>query len=104
MALNITENNYKELLAGDKPVVIDFWATWCGPCRIVSPIIEELATEYDGRAVIVKCDVEESNDLAMEYVIRNIPAVLFFKNGELVDKQIGSAPKATFVAKLEALL
>ena len=93
MALNITENNYKELLAGDKPVVIDFWATWCGPCRMVSPIIDELATEYEG-----------SNDQAMEYGIRNIPAVLFFKNGELVDKQIGSAPKATFVAKLEALL
>ncbi|HIZ33730.1 MAG TPA: thioredoxin [Candidatus Bacteroides merdigallinarum] len=104
MALNINEKNYKELLAGDKPVVIDFWATWCGPCRMVSPIIDELATEYEGRAVIGKCDVEESNDLAMEYGIRNIPAVLFFKNGELVDKQIGSAPKAVYVEKLNKLL
>lgn len=104
MALNINESNYKELLAGDKPVVIDFWATWCGPCRMVSPIIDELATEYEGRAVIGKCDVEESNDIAMEYSIRNIPAVLFFKNGQLVDKQIGSAPKDTYVKKLEALL
>ena len=73
MALNINENNYKELLAGDKPVVIDFWATWCGPCRMVGPIIDELATEYEGRAVIGKCDVEENNDLAMEYGIRNMP-------------------------------
>lgn len=104
MALNITESNYKELLAGDKPVVIDFWATWCGPCRMVSPIIDELATEYEGRAVIGKCNVEESNDIAIEYGIRNIPAVLFFKGGQLVDKQIGSAPKDTFVKKLEALL
>lgn len=104
MALNINEKNYKELLAGDKPVVIDFWATWCGPCRIVSPIIDELATEYEGRAVIGKCDVEESNDLAMEYGIRSIPAVLFFKNGELVDKQIGSASKAVYADKLDKLL
>ena len=104
MALNINENNYKELLAGDKPVVIDFWATWCGPCRMVGPIIDELATEYEGRAVIGKCDVEENTDLAMEYGISNLPAVLFFKNGELADKQIGSAPKATYVSKLEALL
>ena len=104
MALNINEKNYKELLAGDKPVVIDFWATWCGPCRMVSPIIDELATEYEGRAVIGKCDVEESNDLAMEYGIRNIPAVLFFKNGELVDKFVGAASKSVLDEKFKALL
>ena len=104
MALEITDNNFKEILAEGKPVVIDFWAPWCGPCKMVGPIIEELAGEYEGKALIGKCDVDENGDVAAECGIRNIPTVLFFKNGELVDKQVGSAPKPTYAAKIEALL
>lgn len=104
MALEITDNNFKEILAEGKPVVIDFWAPWCGPCKMVGPIIEELAGEYEGKVLIGKCDVDENSDVAGEFGIRNIPTVLFFKNGELVDKQVGSAPKPTYVQKIEALL
>ena len=104
MALEITDNNFKEILAEGKPVVIDFWAPWCGPCKMVGPIIEELAGEYEGKVLIGKCDVDENSDVAAESGIRNIPTVLFFKNGELVDKQVGSAPKPTYAAKIEALL
>ena len=104
MALEITDNNYKELLAEGKPVVIDFWALWCGPCKMVAPIIEELAAEYEGKVIIGKCDVDENSDMPAEFGIRNIPTVLFFKEGKLVDKQVGSAPKPTYVSKIEALL
>lgn len=104
MALEITDNNYREVLADSKPVVIDFWATWCGPCRMVAPIIDELAQEYEGQVIIGKCDVDENNDVAAEFGIRNIPTVLFFKGGQLVDKQVGSAPKSTFANKVKALL
>ena len=114
MALEITDNNFKEILAEGKPVVIDFWAPWCGPCKMVAPIISQIAEEYNGKvkvckvnvdkALIGKCDVDENGDVAAEYGIRNIPTVLFFKNGELVDKQVGSAPKPTYAAKIEALL
>lgn len=104
MALEITDSNYKEILAEGKPVVIDFWAPWCGPCKMVGPIIDELAAEYEGKAIIGKCDVDDNDDVASEFGIRNIPTVLFFKGGQLVDKQVGSAPKATYVAKIDALL
>ena len=104
MALEITDSNFQEILAEGKPVVMDFWAPWCGPCKIVGPIIDELATEYEGKVIIGKCDVDENGDVAAEYGIRNIPTVLFFKNGELVDKQVGSAPKSAYVAKIEAIL
>ena len=104
MALEITDNNFKEILAEGKPVVIDFWAPWCGPCKMVGPIIDELAGEYEGKVLIGKRDVDENGDVAAEYGIRNIPTVLFFKNGELVDKQVGSAPKPVYVTKIEALL
>lgn len=104
MALEITDNNYKEILSEGKPLVIDFWAPWCGPCRMVSPIIDELAAEYEGKVVIGKCDVDENGDMAADFGIRSIPTVLFFKDGQLVDKQVGSAPKPTYVAKIEALL
>ena len=104
MALEITDSNFKEILAEGKPVVMDFWAPWCGPCKMVGPIIDELATEYEGKVIIGKCDVDENGDVAAEYGIRNIPTVLFFKNGELVDKQVGSAPKSAYVAKIEAIL
>ena len=104
MALEITDSNFQEILAEGKPVVMDFWAPWCGPCKMVGPIIDELATEYEGKVIIGKCDVDENGYVAAEYGIRNIPTVLFFKNGELVDKQVGSAPKSAYVAKIEAIL
>ena len=104
MALQITDSNFKEILAQGKPVVMDFWAPWCGPCKMVSPIIDELAEAYEGRVIIGKCDVDENNDVAMEFGIRNIPTVLFCKDGVQVDKQVGSAPKPQYVAKIEALL
>ena len=104
MALEITDSNFQEILAEGKPVVMDFWAPWCGPCKMVGPIIDELATEYEGKVIIGKCDVDENGDVAAEYGIRNIPTVLLFKNGELVDKQVGSAPKSAYVAKIEAIL
>ena len=104
MALEITDSNFQEILAEGKPVVMDFWAPWCGPCKMVGPIIDELATDYEGKAIIGKCDVDENGDVAAEYGIRNIPTVLFFKKGELVDKQVGSAPKSAYVAKIEAIL
>ena len=90
--------------AGDKPLVIDFWATWCGPCRMVAPIIEELSKEYDGKVVVGKCDVEECEDLAMQFGIRNIPTIIFFKGGEMVDKMVGAQPKAKIVEKIETLI
>ena len=104
MALAITNENYAEVTATELPVVIDFWAPWCGPCKMVGPIIDELATEYEGKAIIGKCDVDDNDDVASEFGIRNIPTVLFFKDGQLVDKQVGSAPKGTYAAKIDALL
>ncbi|NQU53729.1 MAG: thioredoxin [Bacteroidetes bacterium] len=105
MALEITDANFEELVMNsDKPVMIDFWAVWCGPCRMVGPIIEELATEYEGKAVIGKVDVDSNPNVAMKYGIRNIPTVIFVKGGEVVDKQVGAAPKQSFVTKLEAIL
>ncbi|EJW92548.1 thioredoxin [gut metagenome] len=104
MALEFTDSNYKDFLAEGKPVVIDFWAPWCGPCKMVGPVIEELSAEYEGKALIGKCNVDDNDDVAAEFGIRNIPTVLFFKDGKLVDKQVGSAPKATYAAKIEALL
>ena len=104
MALEITDSNFQEILAEGKPGVMDFWAPWCGPCKMVGPIIDELATEYEGKVIIGKCDVDENGDVAAEYGIRNIPTVLFFKNGELVDKQVGSAQKSAYMAKIEAIL
>ena len=104
MEVTITSENFASLKAGNLPLVVDFWATWCGPCRMVAPIIEELAKTYEGKVVIGKCDVEECEDLAAEFGIRNIPSILFFKNGEVVDKVIGAQPKAQFVEKIEALI
>jgi thioredoxin 1 len=104
MEVQITNENFAELKNGKLPLVVDFWATWCGPCRMVGPIISELADQYDGRIVVGKCDVEECEDLAAEFGIRNIPTVLFFKNGVVVDKLVGALPKAKFEEKIEALL
>ena len=104
MEVTITNENFASLKAGDKPLVVDFWATWCGPCRMVAPILEQLAAEYDGKIVVGKCDVEENDELAAEYGIRNIPTLLFFKNGEVVDKLIGAQAKPKFEEKFDALL
>jgi len=105
MALEITDANFDELvLKSDKPVMIDFWAVWCGPCRMIAPIVEEMSAEYDGKAVIGKVDVDSNPNIAMKYGIRNIPTVVFVKDGQIVDKQVGAAPKTAFTAKLNALL
>ena len=104
MEVTITSEVYAKLKAGDQPFVIDFWATWCGPCRIVSPIISEMAEKYDGKIVVGKCDVEENEDLSMEFGIRNIPTILFFKDGELKDRNVGSISRDALKAKVEALL
>lgn len=104
MALTITDANFEELLTSGQPLVVDFWAQWCGPCKAISPIIEELAKEYEGKANIGKVDVDENDDITARYGIRNIPTILFFKNGELVDKQVGAATKVAIAAKIDALL
>ena len=104
MEVNITNENFESLKNGDMPLVVDFWATWCGPCRMLAPIIEELSKEYEGRITVGKCDVEENEDLAAEFGIRNIPTILFFKNGEVVDKVVGAVAKAKIEEKMNALL
>jgi thioredoxin 1 len=94
MALTLTSQNFSETIAKDQLVVVDFWAEWCGPCKMLSPIIDELSTEMEGKVTIGKVDVSDEQDIAAEYGVRNIPTILFFKNGEIVDKQVGALPKA----------
>lgn len=102
MALEFTDANFDELvLQSDKPVIVDFWAEWCGPCRMVGPIVEELGKEYDGKAVVGKLNVDHNPGITMKYGIRNIPTILFFKGGEQVDKQVGAVPKQVLAGKLE---
>ena len=102
--MEITSQNFQELLAQNTPVVMDFWATWCGPCKKVAPLVEELASEYEGQAIVGKVNVEDEDDLASQFGIRNIPTILFIKNGEVVDKQVGACPKSVLEDKLKALL
>ena len=104
MALEVTDGNYQELLSGDKLVVVDLWAEWCGSCKGMLPTIEELATEYEGKVLICKCNVDECDDVPMEYGIRSIPTLLFFKNGEVVDRHVGAAAKDVLAAKINTLL
>lgn len=101
MAIEITDANFEEVvMKSDKPVLVDFWAEWCGPCRMVGPIVEELAKEYEGQAVIGKLDVDANSNIPVQFGVRNIPTLLFFKNGQLVDKQVGAVPKSVLADKL----
>lgn len=105
MALEITDNNFDELVINsNKPVLVDFWAEWCGPCRIVGPIVEELSKDFEGQAIIGKVNVDHNPNISMRFGIRNIPTMLFFKNGEIVDKQVGAVPKNILAQKLSAQL
>lgn len=104
MEVQITNENFETYRNGELPLVVDLWAIWCGPCRMVAPIISELAQEYDGKVVIGKCDVEENDDVASEFGVRNIPTILFFKGGQLVDKFVGAATKGVLEEKVKALL
>ena len=105
MALEATDSNFEELvLKSDKPVIVDFWAEWCGPCRMVGPIVEEVGVDYEGKAVVAKVDVDSNPGITAKYGIRNIPTILFFKNGEVADKQVGAVPKSAIVGKLDSLL
>ena len=105
MALEVTDANFKEMiLDSDKPAMVDFWAEWCGPCKIIAPIVKEMAEEYKDKAIVAKLDVDSNPQIPGKYGIRNIPTVLFFKGGEVVDKQVGAVPKANLAGKLDALL
>lgn len=103
MALELTDANFDEVvLKSDKPVLVDFWAEWCGPCRMVGPVVEELSKDYAGKAVVGKVDVDSNPGISTKYGIRNIPTLLFFKGGEIVDKQVGAVPKSVLAGKLDA--
>ena len=100
----ITENNIDEILAAGQPVLVDFWAPWCGPCRVLSPTVDEIASDFDGRAVVAKCNVDDCEDIAAKFGVRNIPTLMYFKNGEMVDRSSGLVSKAEISAKLENLI
>jgi thioredoxin 1 len=106
MEYKATQQNFQDLINSDLPVLVDFSATWCGPCRALAPTIEAVASEYDGKAVVVKCDVDECEDAAMQYGIRNIPTILFFKKGQLQEglRLVGNVPKAEITQRLDSLL
>ena len=105
MAKELTTTNFNnEVLQSDKPVLVDFWAAWCGPCKMIGPLVEELSGEYEGKATVGKLDVDQNQDLAIKYGVRSIPTILYFKNGEVVDKVVGAVPKSQLAAKLDALV
>ena len=105
MTVEVNDSNFEEIvLKSDKLVIIDFWAEWCGPCRMVAPIIEEIGEEYEGKVLVAKVDVDTNPGISSKLGIRNIPTVMFFKNGKMVDKQVGAVPKSNYVSKLETLL
>ncbi len=105
MAIELTDSNFEELvIKSDKPVIVDFWAEWCGPCRMVGPIVSEIGEDFAGRAVVGKLDVDSNPGVTQKFGIRNIPTILYFKNGTVADKQVGAVAKSTLVSKLEALL
>ena len=105
MALEITDSNFEEtVLKSSKPVLVDFWAAWCGPCRMVGPVIDEISNEYVGKAVVGKVDVDANQEFAAKFGVRNIPTVLVFKNGEIVGRQVGVAPKAKYTEAINSAL
>ncbi len=103
MANVVTNTNFAEMLAGEKPVLVDFWATWCGPCRILSPTVDEIADEYADRITVAKCNVDDAEEIAMQYRIMSIPTLLFFKNGEVVDKRVGVVSKDEIVSIINSI-
>ena len=103
-AIEITDANFEQLIQSDKPGLVDFWAEWCGPCRMVAPVVEELAGDYEGRAIVGKLDLEANSQVPIKYGVRSIPTLLVFKNGQLVDKQVGAVPKHVLAQKLDAHL
>ncbi|WP_159522551.1 thioredoxin [Sunxiuqinia indica] len=105
MAQEVNDANFEEVvLKSDKPVLVDFWAEWCGPCRMVAPVVEELSQDYEGKLLVTKVDVDSNPETATKFGIRNIPTILFFKDGEIVDKHVGAAPKSALATKVDALL
>jgi thioredoxin 1 len=104
MAIEITDNNWEALVSGDKPVVMDFWAEWCGPCRMIAPLVDEMAQEYHDKVVIGKVNIDENSKITIHFGIKNIPTLLFFKGGELVDKHVGAIRKPEFLEKINKLL
>ena len=103
-AIEITDSNFEEIISSDLPVLVDFWAEWCGPCKMIGPVVDELAGEYDGKAVIGKVNVDENPETAAKFGVRSIPTLLILKGGEVVDKQVGAVPKNTLVTKIDAQL
>ncbi len=99
-----TNENFAGIIASGEPVLVDFWASWCGPCRMISPYIDEIAEAYDGKATVVKCNVDDCEDIAVEFGIRNIPTLLFFRGGQVVDRLVGAVPKKQITDKLDAIL
>jgi thioredoxin 1 len=105
MTIDVTDSSFDELvIQSDKPVIVDFWAEWCGPCRMVGPIVKEISEDYTGKAIVAKVDVDSNPQISAKFGIRNIPTILFFKGGQIVDKQVGAVAKSVLTSKLEAIL